>query len=408
MKILYLNPAGHAGGAERVLIDMLASLRSACPDWQLELIASSAGALTEEARALGVAAQVLAFPRSLARLGDAAAGGPAGGGCRRGGLAARFGLAVPAAILYTGWLRRAIAEAAPDLIHTNGFKMHLLGARAAPSGIPIVWHIHDFISSRPLMPRLLRLHARRCAGAIAVSSSVAADARRVLGVKIPIATIYNAIDLERFAAHGPRLDLDRLAGFPPADSGIVRIGMLATMARWKGHEVFLRAVASMPRTIALRAYVIGGPRYETGGSESSLPKLRRLASRLGLGDRAGFTGFLEDVPAALRALDIVVHASTEPEPFGLVIVEAMACGKAAIVSAAGGAAEIVTDGVDALTYRPGDAEGLAALMTRLAGDSELRRTLGQAAAASAARRFGRERLAREVVPFYAQALGSMR
>jgi glycosyltransferase involved in cell wall biosynthesis len=407
LKILYLNPAGNAGGAERVLIDTLASLRRAYPDWQLELIASSAGALTEEVSALGVRARVIAFPRSLARLGDAAAGGPAGEGRKRGGLAARFGLALPAAILYTGWLRRAIAEAAPDLVHTNGFKMHLLGARATPSAIPVIWHMHDFISSRPLMPRLLRLHARRCAGVIAVSCSVAADARSVLGTMMPIKTIHNAIDLERFAAHGPRLDLDRLAGLPSAEDGIVRIGLLATMARWKGHEVFLRALALMPPTIATRAYVIGGPRYETGGSENSLPKLRRLAASLGLAERVGFTGFLTDAPAALRALDIVVHASTEPEPFGLVIVEAMACGKAVIVSAAGGAAEIVNDGVDALTYRPGDVAALAALMTRLAGDDEMRRTLGQAAA-SAARRFGHERLAREVAPFYAQALGSIR
>ena len=54
----------------------------------------------------------------------------------------------------------------------------------------------------------------------------------------------------------------------------------------------------------------------------------------------------------MRALDIVVHASTEPEPFGLTIAEGMASGRAVIVSAAGGAAEIVQDGVDALTCAP--------------------------------------------------------
>jgi glycosyltransferase involved in cell wall biosynthesis len=81
----------------------------------------------------------------------------------------------------------------------------------------------------------------------------------------------------------------------------------------------------------------------------------------------------------LRALDVVVHASTSPEPFGLVIAEAMACERPVIVSVAGGAAEIVTLGVDALGHHPGDAEGLAARMTELAIDPALRRRLGSAA-----------------------------
>ena len=70
----------------------------------------------------------------------------------------------------------------------------------------------------------------------------------------------------------------------------------------------------------------------------------------------------------MRALDVVVHASTQPEPFGLVIAEAMACGRAVITSAAGGAAEIIDAGVDAITHPPGDAASLSACMVRLARD----------------------------------------
>jgi glycosyltransferase involved in cell wall biosynthesis len=407
LKVLYLNPAGNVGGAERVLIDMLASLRMAHPDWQLEVIAAAPGALTEEVGALRVKARAIAFPSSLATLGDAAAGGPAGDGLGRLALAVHFAAALPAAVAYARRLRHAITESAPDLVHTNGFKMHVLGARAAPARIPLIWHIHDFVSVRPLMSRLLRAYAGRCASAIAVSCSVAVDARTVLSTKVPIVTIHNAIDLERFTTWGPRLDLDQLAGLPRADDSVVRVGLLATMARWKGHEVFLRAIAAVPHGLPLRAYVIGGSQYETGGSETSLEELRRLAERLGLQDRVGFTGFIGDVPAALRALDIVVHASTEPEPFGLIIAEAMACGKATIVSAAGGAAEMVTDRVDALTYRPGDAAALTRLITLLAGDRALRQKLGNSACISASRRFGRERLAREVTPLYVQALAQV-
>ena len=65
-------------------------------------------------------------------------------------------------------------------------------------------------------------------------------------------------------------------------------------------------------------------------------------------DSVGFVPFVEDPVPVYRALDVVLHASTQPEPFGLTVVEAMACGRAVVVSAAGGAAELFTDGVDAL------------------------------------------------------------
>src|SRR5258708_38701834 len=89
----------------------------------------------------------------------------------------------------------------------------------------------------------------------------------------------------------------------------------------------------------------------------------------------------------MRALDVVVHASTQPEPFGLVIAEGLATGRAVIVSAGGGANELVTDGVDALTHTPGDAESLARCIERLAGDPALRRRLGAARRAAALRPF---------------------
>jgi glycosyltransferase involved in cell wall biosynthesis len=250
------------------------------------------------------------------------------------------------------------------------------------------------------MRRLLLTQVRRCAEAIAVSSGVAQDARRALGPSIPLATIINAIDLGRFTPEGPHLDLDRLAGLARAEEGTIRIGMVSTMARWKGHEVFLRALAALPPGLPVRAYVIGGPVYETSGSQYSIAELEEIARRHGLAGRVGFTGFVTDVPAALRALDIIVHASTEPEPFGLIIAEAMACGRAVIASAGGGAAEIAADGDCVLTHQPGDQAALTQLMTRLAEDRELRRRLASAGAVSALRRFDRERLAYELQPIY--------
>jgi glycosyltransferase involved in cell wall biosynthesis len=278
--------------------------------------------------------------------------------------------------------------------------MHVLGAWAAPPQTPVLWHIHDFVRSRPMMSRLLCAHARRCAAIVANSHSVADDVRAAVGRRPPVFTVYNAIDPARFAPTGTLLDLDALAGMPAIARGRRARGNVATMARWKGHETFLRALALLPAAAPVRGYVIGGPRYETAGSQYTIAELRALAAKLGVAGRVGFTGFVSAVPRAMRALDIVVHASTEPEPFGLVIAEAMACGRAVIVSAAGGAFEIIDAGTDALAHPPDDAPALARLITQLAGDAAMRARLGYAAALASARRFTRARLADDLATIY--------
>lgn len=388
------------GGAERSLLDFMASVRAAEPRIALELIAGADGTFLDQARALGVKARALPYPRALARLGDAAIA--AGSKSRLLGTLGRASLSTPSVALYTARLRRALAAAAPDLIHTNGFKMHVLGAWAAPRGVPVLWHVHDYVGSRPLMAHLMRAYADRCAAAVANSRSVADDLRATCGAALRVFPIHNAVDLERFTPEGPALDLDHLAGLAPPSAPVVRFGLIATMARWKGHEVFLRAFKMLPGDPPVRGYVIGGALYETEGSQYDLAQLRGAAARLGLADRLGFTGFVDDAAAAMRALDIVVHASTQPEPFGLVIAEAMACGRAVVVSRGGGAAEIVTPGTDALVHESGCVPALAERMGELARDPALRAALGRAAAQSAQRRFARTRLADELMPIYRQ------
>ncbi len=218
--------------------------------------------------------------------------------------------------------------------------------------------------------------------------------------ELPIYSIWNAVDLERFSPDGSTLDLDGRCGLPPSGADVVRVGLVATFARWKGHHVFLEAIARLPPSLHVRAYVIGGPVYQTGKSEVSIEELRKASARLGIADRVGFTGFIEDPAPAIRALDVVVHASTEPEPFGLAIAEGMACGRAVVVSAGGGAAELVTAGVDALTFTPGDSGALARCIEQLAADAALRQRLGRAARATAERSFTRRRLTNELLEVY--------
>jgi glycosyltransferase involved in cell wall biosynthesis len=206
--------------------------------------------------------------------------------------------------------------------------------------------------------RLLRLIAPRCSAAVANSRSVAEDMRTVCGPQFDVHPVWNAVDLNRFTPDGPRADLDALAGLQRSD-GVIRVGLVATFARWKGHRTFIDALALLPRSLGIRGYVIGGPMYETTGSQVTLEELRQTAASLGLDDRVGFTGVVADSSAAMRALDIVVHASTDPEPFGLVIAEAMACAKPVITSGAGGAQELTEPGVNALHHTPGDARSSA-------------------------------------------------
>ena len=164
--------------------------------------------------------------------------------------------------------------------------------------------------------------------------------------------IYNAVDLKRFSPRGAVADLDA----SPACTGArgdrpCRPDRNIQPVEGPRHVSAGRGGAA--RFGAHPAYIVGGALYDTDGSQYSAIELRRLAATYGLADRVGFTGFIESADRAMRALDVVVHASTSPEPFGLVIAEAMACGRALVTSATGGAAELVRPGEDAVTHRAG-------------------------------------------------------
>lgn len=402
MKILYLNPKAQLGGGERSLIDVMTEVRALRPTWELSLIAGEDGPLLEAAREIGVAAAAIEYPPAFAQFGDSAIADPSGGAMRTARFVAGLGRAGVAALSHVPALRAAISAARPDLVHSNGFKAHILAAWATPESVPIIWHVRDYVGNRPAMSRLLAMHSRRCAVAITNSRSVAEDLRVACPQIRRTVPIHNGIDLEMFNPTGASSDLDALAALVRPADGIVRVGLIATMAQWKGHEIFLRALAMLARELPVRGYVIGGSLYSTRGSQADIAQLRRVADTLSLNGNVGFTGFVDDPAAAIRALDIVVHASTSPEPFGRVIAEAMACGKAVIVAAAGGALEIVTSGHDAIAIAPGDAVALADSIRRLASAEPLRAQLGAAARATAVNRFDRARMARELIPIYEQ------
>lgn len=402
MRVLFVNPAAALGGSERSLLDVLASLVASVPSVTPRLLLLADGELAARARALGVAVDVAPLPAALAALGDS--------GTDALGLAARapaLGHAAFSAAAYAARLRELTRAFAPDLVHTNGMKAHLLMPLVAPR-LPRVVHLRDFASARPLARRVLPWLAR---GAVIVTNSRAVeDDARGIAPRSRTRVVYNGIDLAEFAP-GPRelARLAELAGMTVPEPETLVVGMLATFAWWKGHRTFLRAAA---RVVAaepgrsFRFYVVGGPIYATRGSEVRAAELRATITELGLGAHVGLVPFQREAAAAYRGLDVVVHPSERPEPFGRTIVEGMACERAVVAARAGGAVELFSEGVSALGHRPGDADDLAGAVLRLARDAGLRASLGRAGRAEAEARFDRRRLGPELHALYGELLGA--
>ncbi len=410
MRIVFVNQVGQVGGAEMILLDLLASLPAAIPGVERHLIVLSDGPLIGRAETLGVTVHAYPMPSKLAMLGDSALKGKGKG--RLAVVLATRGLpAGLAAIGHARGLGRLIREGKPDLIHSNGLKAHLLLSLAGLWGIPIVWQLQDFLGSRPVMARALRWASRSAAGVIAIAEAVGRDAREVLD-PLPVEVVYTAIDLDEFTpgvGDGPWLD--GLAGLPTAEPGVARVGLVAVYARWKGQDLLLEAAAKIAASrpdAKVRFFIIGGPIYKTQGSQFTEAELRAQAATLGLGDRVGFVPFRRDTANVYRALDVVVHASTQPEPFGRTIVEAMACARPVIVSDAGGASETFTQDVDAVGFPPGDRDALASAILGLLDDPARRDRIALEARRSAASRFARPRFGAEMAAAYARLMKSDR
>jgi glycosyltransferase involved in cell wall biosynthesis len=143
----------------------------------------------------------------------------------------------------------------------------------------------------------------------------------------------------------------------PQDRPVIMLP--ARFARWKGQGVLLAALARLANRDAIAVLV--GP---LAGRERYLAALRSQAARLGLTDRVFFPGGTDDIPAALALADVVVNASTEPEAFGRVVIEAQAMARPVIVADHGAAPETVREGETGWRVKPGDAAALAAALDR--------------------------------------------
>ncbi len=295
-------------------------------------------------------------------------------------------------------LRSIIVEKQVKLVHTNIRVGHdregIIAAWLA--GRPCVCHVRHFESLGWFDRRLAALVSRFIYISAAVQKShleSGVPCRKGL-------VVYNGLDVPAFIS---ALDADkgrRSLGLRPDD---LAVGMVGRLDAWKGYEVFIRAMARVKDVVPrARGFIVGEVAAENPGY---LDVLKSLRNQLALENIVEFSGFRMDIPVVMSALDILVLASTSPEPFGRVLIEAMAAGKPVVATDAGAAREIIEGGVQGLLVPPGDAEAMAHAISHLLTDRDLASSMGQKGQSRVRERFGTQQYSDGVQSVYRELLG---
>jgi glycosyltransferase involved in cell wall biosynthesis len=177
--------------------------------------------------------------------------------------------------------------------------------------------------------------------------------------------------------------------------GKALIGLFGRIATWKGQKVFVEALSRLPDANG----VMVGDALFTDEDQRYKRELVILAEKLGVSNRVHFTGFQTDILPYLKAVDVVVHCSTSPEPFGRVIVEAQLAGKPVVATKGGGPSEIIEDLVTGILVTPNDAAGLANTIQELLEKPKWAEGLAVNGRLAAVRRFGLDRVLEEWTAF---------
>ena len=263
-------------------------------------------------------------------------------------------------------------------------KAHLYGSFAAMlAPVPAVWFQHG-IASSPL-DRCATLLP--CTGVLASSQTIARAQERVFPHR-RVRTAYPGVNLADFdrAALGSKEEVCSRLGLSTAGP---LIGMVGRLQRWKGMHVLLSALPKVLKSHPnLHCLIVGGTH---DGEPDYKASLDALALSLGIEKRIRFAGLQQNVADWMQAMDVVVHAS-DREPFGIVVIEAMALGKPVIAGDTGGPTEVIKHAVNGLLSPFGDSEKLAENILRVLDQPDFAQSLG-AAAWNSAREFSVQRYA---------------
>jgi glycosyltransferase involved in cell wall biosynthesis len=283
-----------------------------------------------------------------------------------------------------------------DIVHlNNGFlpAEALLAARL--TGIPCVVHLRDFQRERVSTSSI-----RAVAFVIAVSGAVAESLSGSDITALKVATIHDPVDIER--VESAAVARDRIRNQCGISRDEIAVGIFGRVIPWKGQHTFVQAMINAIRANKrLRAVVVGD---ESDGHRSYFDTIRETIRDAGMEDAFILAGYHANVDEYYAAMDIVVHASVTPEPFGMVVPEAMAAGCAVIAADAGGPREVVEHGIDGLLVPPGDVDALSRAVLSLASDSTLRYKMAAAGKQKARARFGIGAGAAKIADIYAAIL----
>ena len=287
-----------------------------------------------------------------------------------------------------------------DLVHANSQKAFIVAALATIKGSPpVVWYLHDIITAKHFSSINRRIGvalANKFAAKVLVNSQATGKAFVAAGGRANlVSVVYNGFNSEPFDRVSTS-EVEKLRDSLGVGNKIL-IGLFSRLSYWKGQHILLLAIKKLPQ---VHAILVGDALF---GEDEYVSYLKTLADEPELKERVHWLGFRDDIPTLMKACDIIAHTSTEPEPFGRVIVEGQLAQKPVIASAAGGALELIEDRTTGLLFPPGDENALGKQIQCLISDSTLADTLAQQGYTSAKTNFG----LKTILESFAQAIAEV-
>ncbi|MDD9876405.1 MAG: glycosyltransferase family 4 protein [Magnetovibrio sp.] len=302
-----------------------------------------------------------------------------------------------------GRLAQMIRDHNVDLIHARSrapaWSAYYAARRA---GRPFVTTFHGTYNTGNFLKRHYNSVMTRGERVIAISQFIAEHIRRIYGVPASrLRIIHRGVDTYRFDPQKVSAErVVQLANDWRLTDGYPVIMLPGRLTRWKGQIVFIEAVAQLKRR-DIRCLIVGGDQ----GRGEYRRELESLVERHDLGEVVRIVDHCGDMPAAYMLSDVVVSASTDPEAFGRIVVEAQALGRPVVATDHGGARETVIVDETGWLVPPGDPGALAAAMEKvLAMDAGARAALSDAAITNASEHFSKQTMCAKTLDVYNEVL----
>jgi glycosyltransferase involved in cell wall biosynthesis len=300
-------------------------------------------------------------------------------------------------------LNRVIREEDARLVHSNSL-YSLYGAFAAvTTRRRHLWHIREIPPAIPIAKPALAQTVLALSHMVIAMTRACAEGLFGRNTGHPkIHFLSEGLDLSAWCRARIDRSIRTELGVLPE---VPVIGFVGRLDPWKGLNVFLEAAALVAVSFPNAVFVVAGD--APAGFEAYRDRMITRAAELGLGKRVHFLGWryrLNDIPAVMASLDVFSHTSIQPEPFGLVLIEAMAMGCPVVAARAGGPLEIIEEGVSGCLTPPGDAHAHAEAICALLADPVYRNRVREGARARVVERYSLGAFRAQLVRLYDAAL----